>query len=621
MLDPRDRRLLFEAFEPPEGYGLDCAVGTTFSLDLLAMVTVPLTFAQMDMHDGEGRLRLDPLALLKAMRDHMDRIHVFCQAGQIAVPQHFRGLFAFLEPAVHPVVAPAEDGVFHPKVWVLRFADPQGAICYRLLVLSRNLTFDRSWDTMLVLEERLTDRRNAFARNHPLGDFVRELPLMCVTPPAGRVLTDIDRIQSELRRVEFDVPEGMDRDSLTFWPLGLKPHHRVWPFAGRISRLLAVSPFVSAGILDRFGPESVHLVSRMEELATLDASIVDRLATVRVLHDAAAHEPAEPPEQDSGETVANGEPRAESLNGLHAKLYVADAGWDARVWTGSANATDAAFSRNVEFLVELRGRRSQCGIDAVLGAGGFAGLLQPFLPPDEPGAPDPVQRELERAVEEVRRLLARTPLVARVEPAGTAGEYALQLEAPEPVRLPAGLDVRCWPITLKEELAAVVVEPGSRVLAAFGPLSIEALSGFIAFHVSGAQAGREAAVRFVLSARLDGAPADRPQAILRSLLRSRQQVLRYLLMLLSAGGSLAGLADPGGGEGAGGAGSASGPGGPAMPVLEALVRALHRNPAQLDQVERLVRDLSATPEGRELLPEGFAAVWAPIWAARQGVQA
>ena len=43
------------------------------------------------------------------------------------------------------------------------------------------------------------------------------------------------------------------------------------------------------------------------------------------------------------------------FSGLHAKLYILEEGWDARLWTGSANATNAAFSgANVEFWWNCR---------------------------------------------------------------------------------------------------------------------------------------------------------------------------------------------------------------------------------------------------------------------------
>jgi hypothetical protein len=45
------------------------------------------------------------------------------------------------------------------------------------------------------------------------------------------------------------------------------------------------------------------------------------------------------------------------------------------------------------------------------------------------------------------------------------------------------------------------------------------------------------------------------------------------------------------------------------------VRAVDRDPAKLEQVVRLVKDLCEQPGGADLLPEGFLSVWAPIRAA------
>ena len=49
-----------------------------------------------------------------------------------------------------------------------------------------------------------------------------------------------------------------------------------------------------------------------------------------------------------------------------SRLFIGETGGMAQVWTGSANATNAAFGGNVEFLVELEGDKSSCGIDAFL---------------------------------------------------------------------------------------------------------------------------------------------------------------------------------------------------------------------------------------------------------------
>jgi hypothetical protein len=66
MLDPYDRRHLMEILRPPDGYSLDFAIGTTFSLDLLALMTAPLAFTIFET-ECESRTP-DPLVLLESLR-------------------------------------------------------------------------------------------------------------------------------------------------------------------------------------------------------------------------------------------------------------------------------------------------------------------------------------------------------------------------------------------------------------------------------------------------------------------------------------------------------------------------------------------------------------------------
>lgn len=44
MLEPGERHLLADALRPPEGYQFDCAISTTFTLDLLTLLTMPVAF-------------------------------------------------------------------------------------------------------------------------------------------------------------------------------------------------------------------------------------------------------------------------------------------------------------------------------------------------------------------------------------------------------------------------------------------------------------------------------------------------------------------------------------------------------------------------------------------------
>jgi len=284
-------------------------------------------------------------------------------------------LFGYLESSVIEAVAP-NGGVFHPKVTVLRYtANPPAAAFYRVLCASRNLTFDRSWDTLLTLEGKLD--RKAFGRNRRLSRFVAALGKLATRPLSEDTRADIEKIASELLRVRFEEPEGFE--DLAFWPIGLD-ERKVWPFDTRTDRVLVVSPFVDPTFLNWIVDQvdGLHLVSRLEALDELPNASLRHCESCHTLNDSAERletqtEPDDetPPEPRAEDTACDDgsvelEPSEIPLRGLHAKLFVADAGWEAKVWTGSANATAAAFERNVEFLVELTGRASRHGVRALL---------------------------------------------------------------------------------------------------------------------------------------------------------------------------------------------------------------------------------------------------------------
>ena len=118
MLAPDSRTLLMDQLAPPPGATFDTAVATTFTLDLTATLLPTLAFTGFHLASGTS----DPIATLESIRSTADRIDVFCQAGAIAVPEQAPDLLAFLEPMVHPVQPPGA-GLFHPKVWFVRYVD------------------------------------------------------------------------------------------------------------------------------------------------------------------------------------------------------------------------------------------------------------------------------------------------------------------------------------------------------------------------------------------------------------------------------------------------------------------------------------------------------------------
>lgn len=622
MLEPQGRRHLMEALRPPPGYELDRAIGTTYSLDLLALLTAPLAFTLFAWEDEDGSPTADPLALFESLRRYADRISIFCQAGQISIPATRQPLLGYLERSVCEVTAPKKDGVFHPKIWALRFICEGEPVMYRLLVLSRNLTFDRSWDTILVLEGELSDRKNAFGMNHPLGDFFATLPGRAIHKVPNKVSESVDLVQSELRRVWFEPPDGFE--SIAFWPLGLS-RSRQWPFYD-VRRMLVVSPFVSDTLLNRLpGRSGGVLVSRPEALENLDPATIEAFDCAYVLRQEAEPEDevpegetAMPPAEEPADLF---EEEGETLTGLHAKLFVADDGWDARIWTGSANATNAAFSRNVEFLVELAGKKSVCGVDVALSqpgdATGFADLLQRYEPGLEMPEPDQVRKALEGRADEVRQSLAASRITATISPSpGETDLYTVRLSSGDSVKMTQDVSVRCWPLTLPPD-RAITAEAGATEIARFN-LSLEALTSFFAFKVTASDGSTSFSRRFVLNVALEGAPEGRHESIVRSLLSDKDQVMRLILFLLAEGGPDETQTSIITGPLPGGDGSGNGSGGlPGIPLFEEMVRALWTNPKALDRIEEMLATLRASEEGAQLIPEELDEIWGPLMQTRK----
>ena len=247
MLGTRERTLLLESLRPPPGYRVRRAVGTSFTLDLMALLTAPLAFTFFDAHDDDGDPLADPdpVALLEALRRHSEKITLFCQAGAISVPKPQQRLMAYLEGSVFEVQAEREGGIFHPKVWVLNFeANGQPAI-YRVLCLSRNLTFARAWDTCLRLEGRLTQRQRGYSRNKPFADLLLAFPRLATRSLSGKLRDDLSRMAHEVRRVDFR-PPGPFSD-FRVHNFGLT-RRRAVPFP-RGGRSLVVSPFLIGSIV------------------------------------------------------------------------------------------------------------------------------------------------------------------------------------------------------------------------------------------------------------------------------------------------------------------------------------------------------------------------------------
>jgi hypothetical protein len=414
------------------------------------------------------------------------------------------------------------------------------------------------------------------------------------------------------------LPEGFT--DFRFWPIGTGTRARD-PLAEAGDRLLIVSPFISQARLEELadGRGDVTLVSSGSEIDRLPEKPKGVGKVYRLLERATIEFDPEQDERPASDVEAI------EQSDLHAKLYVSEVGWDAHIWTGSANATDAAFNRNVECLVELVGPRKRFGIDSLMepqkGEVRLINLLEPVDQFKACDQTDPDVVALEAKLEEIRDCLACAPLAAIVTPA-QASTYSLHLtyKGSEKISIPRELSVRCWPVTITSSagLEFTDLDPNTDLLE-FPGLSFPAITAFFAFEIRGQVRGEARKVRFVLNLPLEGAPEGRREHVLRSLVRDRTRMLRFLWLLLADEGVP--IPEPTNLTRGTANGQKDNVSFLSSGLFERLMLNLDRSPERLDHLNNVLQELRNGPEGEDLLPEGFDAIWQPIWRQRERLRA
>jgi hypothetical protein len=601
-LDPEDRALYGDSLQPPSGYFFDAAVATTFSLDFETALAVPVSLALFAAENRDAIL-LNPLALLEGAERIAGRLVIFTDAAHIHAQSHAHSrLCALLEKIVVEVAAP-RGGAFHPKLWALRFLPmrKEDPVRLRLLILSRNITRDRSWDISLCLDGEVSNRPHR--NNKPLADLLGHLPDLAIESISGDARELVQNLAKDLSLAEWELPLQFDSVSFAINGFGGKS----WR-PKSCKRLGVISPFCDEEALGLIASlpygEKPTLISRSEELAAISKETLDSFQDVAVLDDTAASEDGE-------------EPSPEFLEGLHAKLFVSEDGWETILTVGSGNATRPALitGRNVELFATLVGPRSKVGSVAdIMGPEGVGRLTRSFVA-GEVAAVDSESRMAEIRLEEVRNTLCRAGLRLRcVQVEGAAAEnlWRVQLITERPFALEHVGALTVWPITRGEDHARSALDALRQASPLdLGSMPLVDLTRFIACRLT--DASNKASAIFSLGLTLEGEPPGRHTAILRSVINSKGAFFRYLRLLLSE------IDDPFGAavaaqEGAGGSAWRMAP--DDVPLLEEMVKALCRGRGRLHAIERLMSRLGAQGDGgSDPVPDEFRSLWESFRAA------
>ena len=221
-----------------------------------------------------------------------------------------------------------------------------------------------------------------------------------------------------------------------------------------------------------------------------------------------------------------------------------------------------------------------------------------------PAQPDE-EAEIRKLLESHAEEIARTEWHGRV--VRRAAGYDLEVSSSKLLKLPDSLDIKVRPVTLGVAQAQPLGHDGSVV---FKGISLAAITQFWAFALSKElRDGKKVVVSFTLIVPIVGVPAERDNAILRTVISDRRAFLRYLLMLLAPDWlPLLAKKNPGGQQYPG-AGTESCAAEMSLPWFEDLIRTASRDPKKLQAADKLIEDLASSEGESPVLPAGFLPLW------------
>jgi len=487
---------------------------------------------------------------------------------------------------------------------LLKYKNQEGNIIYKYVCLSRNITFDRSWDTILVLDGKPVDYE--VSENDKLIKFINFLPKIAVNKIEKNRLDIIKKISIELGKIKFNPPDDFD-NQFNFHFLGID-NSNSFPISDEYRRLLIVSPFLSDSFLNRFGNiKQKYLISTQYSLDKIPDDTLKKYSRIWVLDELA--------EDKSEDDISR-------LSGLHAKLYIGENGKSVTLWNGSSNATHAGFSsQNVEALVELRGERRKVGINKFLDENSEQSAIN-FLKEygkttldEEEKKKENLEKELEKKLEEYKTNLLKMGLRMKIKPETeelykitiysniTNSKYSSSSKETKGI---------CYPITLQKQTNKKDILPLWKDKIIIHKVPLLSLTSLIAFELNIKDRGISQKMEFVLNLPVKGMPERRNDKIIRAILRDSNGFIQYLRILLTENQNIFlfnhNIINYGKDDYKNQQNQIP------MPLAEELIKALSRNPDKIKNIHNLIKELSKNKDIREdIIPEEFKEMWKNIW--------
>ena len=530
MLNPNNDRLDYgQILAPPDKYRLDFAVGTTYSLDLDALVGACIALGLSE--ETDSNLMKNPICLLKALRTTGDKVALFCEGGQIHSPKGVTPLYILLEKMVNQVNMARRREIefpsFHPKFWLLRYIDEQKNPLYRVVVLSRNLTFDRSWDITFYMDGHVNGRKTL--KTAPIRDFLSYLVGQLPSDENAKVKKKkIRAILRELLFVHFEL-NSKKFDDFEFLPVGIKNSNGGFHstkdepfnplFNDSCHEVLVMSPFLSNAVISEF-KERNRYINHTDYMLFTRAMSLGKLKSddcrnfrIFTMKDAVV----------DGESAISEEESQAQKQDIHAKLYMVRKNSDSYLYLGSLNASHNAMCGNIEFMILLKSKKTYLDMKILSGElfnGSEENPSNPFqevfltseTAVDEED--NKQQNSLDNHIKEIIRLKPTARVISNGEYFDLYVCFSEVVEAEYKVSISPLLSNKTEVIS--EDIL-------------FKLLTLTQLSEFYKISVSDG----ERVVERVIIIPTTGLPQDREKAVVSSVVKDKECFSRYIAFLLS----------------------------------------------------------------------------------------
>jgi hypothetical protein len=380
-----------ELLKPPDGWRTDYAILSTYSADLVVIVTSLLALSGCDLESRRTGSRVELVRAIEALRG---RVRILAQQGRVVIPAAPVPILKLLDKFLLTVVTDERESSFHPKAAFLRFQnlDDPSDRQWRIWLGSRNLTRALNWESGFVFVSRSDGK----------GQQIDGLPGVGEALAARAKLTALKPkiLRAELSKLTWECPPGCEIRRISILEPGLEQGFPNPP--ADTERMFIVSPFLDAKtvrLAAGWGGPRTHrtLVStdlEFQRLLREDGQVFAGFENLcrQPLPDLPAERAAHIGEENHS-TIEVAESEEAPPQGLHAKLLFAAKGKRRQLWLGSANATERGWQgRNVEIVAELAINQAVSeGIEA------FVNTCERYTPVLTEPKEDKQEQELENA--------------------------------------------------------------------------------------------------------------------------------------------------------------------------------------------------------------------------------